>query len=91
MKFLIKVNFKDDFFIFIRACYNQRAENTEFNRLCFCLLGVASPTDLIQDKARTPFNIGHSIDLTGLTFAESKTALLQGLASKFEQPEKLLK
>lgn len=88
---LIKIPFKDDFFAFIRACYNQRADNPEYNRLSFCLLGVASPTDLIQDKGRTPFNIGRSIELTGLTFAEAKDALIPGLAKEFNDPEEILK
>jgi hypothetical protein len=47
---IIKINFKEDFFAFIRACYNQRVDNPEYNRLTFCLLGVATPSDLIGDK-----------------------------------------
>ena len=50
----------DDFFAFIRSCYNRRAEQPEFNRLTFALLGVAVPSDLIQDVKQTPFNIGRS-------------------------------
>ncbi|WP_026734978.1 AAA-like domain-containing protein [Fischerella sp. PCC 9605] len=87
---LIKINFKDDFFAFLRACYNQRSEKPDYNRLIFCLLGVASPADLIQDKGRTPFNIGKSIELTGFTFAEAKDALLPGLKEKLESPEIIL-
>jgi WD40 repeat protein len=87
---LIKIYFKDDFFAFIRACYNQRSENPDYNRLIFCLLGVANPADLIQDKGRTPFNIGKSIELTGFTFAEAKDALLPGLKEKLKQPETIL-
>ncbi|PLZ24301.1 AAA-like domain-containing protein, partial [Fischerella thermalis] len=36
---ILRINFKDDFFAFIRACYNQRADNSEYQRLTFCLLG----------------------------------------------------
>lgn len=88
--FLLGVSFKDDFFAFIRACYNQRAENVEYERLTFCLLGVATPTDLIQDKLRTPFNISSPIELTGLTFEEAKDALIPGLEEKVENPEDVL-
>lgn len=88
---LMRVNFKDDFFAFIRACYNLRAEEPKFTRLCFCLLGVAAPQDLISDPTKTPFNIGYSVELSGFTFAEAKTGLLQGLATKTANPEKLLK
>lgn len=88
---LIRINFKDDFFAFIRACYNQRSENPDYNRLIFCLLGVASPADLIQDKGRTPFNIGKPVELTGFTFAEAKDALLPGLKEKLEHSETILR
>ncbi len=87
---LINVPFKDNFFALIRSCYNRRAEYPELERLCFCLLGVASANDLITDKTHTPFNIGHNIELTGLTFDEAKSALLPGLSPKFKNPELLL-
>lgn len=87
---LIKTNFKDDFFALIRACYNLRAESPKYERLTFCLLGVATPGDLIQDRERTPFNIGTSIELTGFSFAEAKDALIPGLANIVEYPETVL-
>ena len=87
---IIKVEFKDDFFAFIRACYNKRAENPAYNRLSFCLLGVATPSDLIQDKQRTPFNIGRDIELTGFTFEEAQKPLLPGLVGRVDNPEAVL-
>ncbi|NEP37028.1 AAA-like domain-containing protein, partial [Moorena sp. SIO3B2] len=87
---IIKVRFKDDFFALIRACYNQRAEKPAYNRLTFCLLGVATAADLIQDKQRTPFNIGQDIQLTGFTFEEAKGPLVQGLVGKVNNPEQVL-
>ncbi|MBD1216094.1 MAG: AAA-like domain-containing protein [Aphanizomenon flos-aquae Clear-A1] len=87
---IISLEFKiDDFFALIRSFYNRRVDNTEYNRLSFVLLGVATPSDLIQDKTRTPFNIGYGVELTGFTFAESQ-ALAKGLSVKTNQPEKLL-
>ncbi|BAZ84546.1 AAA-like domain-containing protein [Dolichospermum compactum] len=79
----------DDFFALIRSFYNRRVDNIEYNRLSFVLLGVATPSDLIQDKTRTPFNIGYGVELTGFTFPESQ-ALAKGLSVKTNQPEKLL-
>jgi WD40 repeat protein len=81
---IIKIKFKEDFFAFIRACYNQRVDNLEYNRLTFCLLGVATPSDLITDKnVSTPFNIGRAIELTGFQVHEAMPLAqgLQGLAS----------
>ncbi|MFM2061815.1 MAG: hypothetical protein RLZZ507_1485 [Cyanobacteriota bacterium] len=88
---IIKIPFKDDFFAFIRGCYNLRAENSAYKRLSFCLLGVSTPADLIPDKRRTPFNIGRLIELTGFTFAEAKDALIPGLQGKVANPEEILK
>jgi WD40 repeat protein len=87
---LIKSNFKDDFFALIRACYNLRAESPKYERLTFCLLGVATPGDLIQQRERTPFNIGSSIELTGFSFTEAKDALIAGLESQVEHPQAVL-
>jgi WD40 repeat protein/Flp pilus assembly protein TadD len=68
----------DEFFAAIRSCYNRRTEDAEFNRLTFCLLGVATPSDLIQDTRITPFNIGRRIELHD--FSETEAApLAKGL------------
>jgi WD40 repeat protein len=71
----------DDFFAVIRNCYNERADKVEYRRLTFVLLGVATPSDLIKDKRRTPFNIGQAIELTGFDL-NSAQPLAQGLAIK---------
>ena len=68
----------NDFFALIRACYNQRVDNPIYQRLSFCLLRVATPSDLIADKVRTPFNIGKAIALQGFTFNEAQD-FAQGL------------
>ncbi len=88
---IIKIPFKEDFFAFIRACYNQRVDNPEYNRLTFCLLGVATPSDLITDKnISTPFNIGRAIELTGFELHEVQP-LIQGLEGKVSKPEVVLR
>ncbi|WP_293045100.1 MULTISPECIES: AAA-like domain-containing protein [unclassified Moorena] len=80
----------DDFFAFIRACYNQRVDKSDYQRLTFVLLGVATPSDLIQDKKRTPFNIGQAIQLYGFQLHEAQ-ALAQGLQGKISNPQDVLK
>jgi GAF domain-containing protein len=75
----LSLNFPtEDFFAFIRAC-------NEYNRLTFALLGVAAPSDLIQDKNRTPFNIGRAIELNGFQLSEAEP-LAEGLANRVSQP-----
>jgi WD40 repeat protein len=71
----------DEFFAGIRECYNRRTEDREFERLTFCLLGVASPADLIRDTRLTPFNIGRRIELTDFNQAEA-ASLAAGLRRK---------
>lgn len=80
---------KDEFLEFIRACYNQRADKPKYKRLTFCLLGVATPSDL-KDKKGIPFNIGRTIELGGFTLEEAKPSLTKGLAQKVDAPEKVL-
>ncbi|VXD15041.1 WD40 domain-containing protein [Planktothrix paucivesiculata] len=79
----------DDFFALIRSCYNQRVDEPEYNRLTFALLGVATPSDLIKDKTRTPFNIGCAIPLQGFQLLET-LPLASGLAIKSQNPEKVI-
>ena len=68
----------DEFFAGIRECYNRRAHDPVFNRLTFCLLGVATPSDLIQDTRISPFNIGRRIELRDFTHDEA-APLARGL------------
>ncbi|MEG3998455.1 AAA-like domain-containing protein, partial [Microcoleus sp. SVA1_B3] len=89
---VLSLNFPtDDFFAYIRACHNQgqSGENPAYQRLTFCLLGVATPSDLIQDKKRTPFNIGQAIELKGFT-KEQAAPLAKGLEGKVDRPIQVL-
>ena len=70
----------DEFFAGIRECYNRRTEQPELSRLAFCLLGVATPSDLIQDPHMTPFNIGRRIQLDDFRHDEA-SVLADGLSS----------
>lgn len=80
----------DDFFAFIRSCYNHRVDNSNYNRLTFCLLGVASPNNLIKDKKRTPFNIGESIILRGFQLHEVEP-LEKGLQERYPDSHRIMK
>jgi WD40 repeat protein len=80
----------DDFFALIRFCYNQRALNPEYNRLTFAVFGVATPSDLIADKKRTPFNIGQAVDLQGFKWEEAQP-LVKGLEAVVSNYQAVLK
>ena len=80
----------DEFFAGIRELYNRRTVEPDLQRLTFCLLGVATPSDLVRDTRTTPFNIGRRIELTD--FSEDEAAsLAQGFGVEEGQGRALLK
>ena len=85
----IGLPFSDDFFAALRACHNKRATDSEFKRLSFVLLGVATPSQLISDTKRTPFNLGHRIDLDDFT-NEQAAPLAEGLNPDAARAQALL-
>lgn len=80
----LSISFSDDFFATLRAIYNARPITPDFERLSFVLIGVASPSDLISDSKRTPFNIGQRVDLTDFTLEEARP-LSEGLKDRSPQ------
>jgi WD40 repeat protein len=85
----ITLPFTDDFFAAIRARYNARATQPIYRRLSFVFLGVATPSQLIKDTGRTPFNIGHRIELTDFT-PEEALPLANGLGKDQRRGEEAL-
>ncbi|MGK7923955.1 MAG: AAA-like domain-containing protein, partial [Spirulina sp.] len=78
----------NDFFALIRACYNQRAIDPNYQRLTFAFFGAATPSTLISDPQKTPFNIGVPIHLEGFKVNEAQP-LLHGLT--VNSPQTVLK
>jgi len=88
---ILGLNFSvDDFLCLIRSCYNQRCLDRNYYRLSFVILGVATPNSLIQDRSKTPFNIGKLIELSDFKEHEAQP-LLQGLQNKINNPQTVLK
>jgi S1-C subfamily serine protease len=86
----LSLDFTDDFFIAVRSLYVARSTQPLLKRLSFVLVGVATPGELIADAKRTPFNIGHPVEIEGFRLAEA-LPLAQGLMGISEQPEQMLK
>ena len=80
----------DDFFALLRFCYNQRAINPEYHRITFAIFGVATPSDLIQNKKRTPFNIGKAIEIQGFNLNQIQP-LAEGLNAREDHAILILK
>jgi tetratricopeptide (TPR) repeat protein len=74
----------DEFFAALREFHNRRTEDAELQRLTLCLLGVATPSDLIKDARTTPFNVGQRIELTDFNEDEARP-----LAAGLGREEKL--
>lgn len=87
---VLSLNFSSDaFFSWMRSCHEKRQINPIYQRLTFCILGVATPSNFIRDNARSPFNIGQSIPLFGFTKGEA-LELAKGLEGKVSDPKQVL-
>jgi len=80
----------NDFFTLIRACHEMRSEKSSYHRLTWVLFGVATPSDLIRDHRRTPFNIGYAIDLQDFQLEEAQP-LIEGLREFVSKPEAIVR
>ena len=71
---MVKYDFSDQFFSQIRSVYfASRTNYLEFNNLTYVLSGVLEPSEIIQDKTKSPFNISEKIYLNDFTHSEYKT------------------
>jgi hypothetical protein len=83
----------DEFFAAIRAVYNARTEDPLLDHLTFCLLGVATPAELMRDPYTTPFNLGQRIELHDFSRSEAApmaARLINHRPGKGPDPERLL-
>ncbi len=91
---VLQLDFKNDFFGLIRFFYNQRADQPQYQKISFVLLGVASPADLIGGDNQladnlSPFNIGKAIELQGFKPNEVQP-LENGLIDFADRPSAVL-
>ena len=87
---ILRLNFQiDDFFQLIRGCYEKRANNAAYKRLCWALLGVTTPSELIKNPHCAPFNLGKGIELSGFQLHES-LVLAKGLTNQADNPKQVL-
>lgn len=87
---ILRLNFNvEEFWTFIRQCHNSREDYPDYRRLTFALVGVANPSDLIQDPQCTLFNRGRAIELRGFHLQEAQPLAL-GLAGVASNPQSVL-
>ena len=88
----LRLPYTDDFFTAIRAMYNERARQPAFTRVAFCLVGVATPNELIKARRITSYNIGHNIDLSDFDIERDNVRpLLQAIAAEPSAAKVLLR
>jgi AAA-like domain len=59
----LKLRYTDDLFTAIRGMYNDRPIVEAYRRITFCLLGVATPNELIKSRRTTAYNVGTTLEL----------------------------
>lgn len=80
---LKNLKFSDNFFACLRAIYQKRGQEFQYNRLNFCLLGVAKVSELISDTQITGFNFGKPIELKDFNSdSENIEELIETLTTK---------
>ncbi|NET27539.1 AAA family ATPase [Okeania sp. SIO1I7] len=81
----------NDFFALIRSCYNKRTIDPESRcqNLTFAFFGVATPSELMTDIRKTPFNIGQAVELESFKTHEAQP-LLYGITEKVSNPQTML-
>ena len=59
----LRLPYGDDLFTALRTIYNERATEEAYARLTFCVVGVATPNELVKDPRTTAYNIGTDVHL----------------------------
>ncbi len=87
----LKLAFTDDLFTAIRTMYNERAFVPAYRQITFCLLGVATPNELIKDRRTTAYNVGRTLELRDFDPAVDDLApLARALSGDSEVAQSLL-
>ena len=66
------LEFAVDLFMAVRACYDARAAEPDYERLRFVLLGTVLPVDGKASPRHTLYDIGRRIELQDFTFQQAR-------------------
>jgi Leucine-rich repeat (LRR) protein len=87
----LKLPWTDDLFTALRGIHNERPMVAAYERLTFCLIGVAWPNELIKDRRTTPYNVGSTLELRDFELArDDLTPLISALGANPEQGRPLI-
>lgn len=86
----LKLPYTDDLFTALRSMYNERAMVPAYQRIAVCLVGVATPDELIKDRRTTPYNVGRTLWLGDFDATRDDLAPLVAALSEDRQAGSLL-
>ena len=87
----LKLPWTDDLFTALRGMHNERPMVPAYERLTFCLIGVAWPNELIKDRRTTPYNVGSTLELRDFDLArDDLTPLIHALGADAERGRRLI-
>jgi Leucine-rich repeat (LRR) protein len=87
----LRLSYTDDLFTAIRGMYNERPIVEVYRRMTFCLLGVATPNELIKNRRTTAYNVGTTLELRDFDSAvDDLSPLAAGLNSNTQLSRALL-
>lgn len=87
---LLPLPFAHDFLASIRAAHDARATESDYRRLRFALIGVATPRQLGAPSGQAPFSISHQVPLADFTLEQARP-LIQGLGLSEAAAERVLR
>ncbi len=79
-----------DLFSAIRACYDARATDVNFQRLTFALLGSGAANEIVKNVQGSPFEISAAIPLPDFS-PQEVAGLLPGLGEPLDDAELLVR
>lgn len=75
----LRLEYTDDLFTALRTIYNERAFEPAYGTLTFCILGVATPNELVKSRRTTAYNIGVTIPLRDFERSQDLSGLARAL------------
>jgi tetratricopeptide (TPR) repeat protein/ABC-type amino acid transport substrate-binding protein len=87
----LKLPYTDDLFTALRGMYNERGMVETYRRLTFCLVGVATPNELIKDLRTTAYNVGTTLELRDFGELDDLSAISSTLNVDAGVADRLLK
>jgi hypothetical protein len=87
----LKLPWTDDLFTALRGMHNERPMVPAYERLTFCLIGVAWPNELIKDRRTTPYNVASTLELRDFDLGRDElTPLIDAIGANPEQGRRLI-